>query len=231
MMKFQTFSIVVGTAKCNAKCPFCVAKMTKGFKTRKIEELHLRELDIACRVAEKSEVITALLTSKGEPTLFVDEVTVEMVAQNTTDDTYATITVVGRTELTLDDNIFVSGELYVIGPSLPYGDEMSVEPFHDTRSNISTALQNILGIVNKDISEISIPLDGNLPVPGIRYTWPDTMLVTNSHTHINVRSMSYDFINEEVILSGEGTVIELRIFTESGDDILTESGESIFMEE
>ena len=38
-MKIQTFSIVAGTEACNAKCPFCVSKMTPncGISNKKVE--------------------------------------------------------------------------------------------------------------------------------------------------------------------------------------------------
>jgi len=74
-MKFNTFSVVVGTAACNAKCPFCVAKMTNGFTPNKERKPELTRLDIASRFAVMSGVNTALLTSRGEPTLFVNEIT------------------------------------------------------------------------------------------------------------------------------------------------------------
>ena len=76
MMKFGTFSVCVGTEACNAKCPFCVAKMTNGFVPgRGDREFHLNKLEIASRLASMSGVNTALLTGKGEPTLFHDEIT------------------------------------------------------------------------------------------------------------------------------------------------------------
>ena len=69
MMKFRTFSIVVGNNACNAKCDFCVAKMTDqvNFKCKDIDH---RVFNVACSLADKAGVTTALLTSKGEPTLF-----------------------------------------------------------------------------------------------------------------------------------------------------------------
>ena len=71
-MKVRTFSVVAGTTACNAKCPFCVAKMTpiQGMNRRAI--INYRNLKIACRLAEKADVTTALITGKGEPTLYPD---------------------------------------------------------------------------------------------------------------------------------------------------------------
>lgn len=75
-MKIQTFSIVVGTKACNATCPFCVSRMT-GFEpvigTRgSINDLHFEK---ACRLAQIGGTTTVLLTGKGEPTLYPEEIT------------------------------------------------------------------------------------------------------------------------------------------------------------
>lgn len=80
-MKIQTFSIVVGTKACNAACPFCVSRMT-GFepvigKSRSINDLHFEK---ACRLAQIGGTTTVLLTGKGEPTLYPDEITRYMSA-------------------------------------------------------------------------------------------------------------------------------------------------------
>ena len=69
MMKFGTFSVVVGNDACNARCDFCVAKMTEQINFT-CQDIDLRRFSVACRLAEKAGVTTALLTSKGEPTLF-----------------------------------------------------------------------------------------------------------------------------------------------------------------
>lgn len=75
-MKFQTFSIVTGTMACNASCMFCVSAQTEtqGL-TMKQPEINWRNFDIACRLAEKAGVTTAMLTGKGEPTLFPEQIT------------------------------------------------------------------------------------------------------------------------------------------------------------
>ena len=133
-----------------------------------------------------------------------DGITVGMVAQNTKDDTSSVVTTVTTIQLTLEDDIFVSGETYIVGPSFPYGQELSIEPYHDNKTNISTALQNILNIMNKDVGEVRVPISENLPIPGQKFTWPDTSLQTDSTMYIRVRTLSYDFLNHEVIISGEG---------------------------
>jgi molybdenum cofactor biosynthesis enzyme MoaA len=84
-MKSNTFSIVVGDDKCNAKCPFCVAKMTKQFTPS--TELDIQRLNTACRIAKQAAdgFCTAMITGKGEPMLYpghIDQVLTELQAHN-----------------------------------------------------------------------------------------------------------------------------------------------------
>ena len=72
-MRIQTFSIVIGTKACNASCPFCISKQTGFFGTP--IKVNWRNFAIACKLAQKAETTTVLLTGKGEPTLYPDHVT------------------------------------------------------------------------------------------------------------------------------------------------------------
>lgn len=73
-MKSNTFSIVVGDDKCNARCPFCVAKMTKQASFS--PDLNLRRLKTACKIAKQSAngFCTAMITGKGEPLLYPEHI-------------------------------------------------------------------------------------------------------------------------------------------------------------
>jgi len=73
-MKIGTMSIVCGTTACNAKCPFCVSKMTP---TADLDSTHVnwRNLGVACKLADKAGATTCLITGKGEPTLYPDLIT------------------------------------------------------------------------------------------------------------------------------------------------------------
>ena len=75
-MRIQTFSIVAGSEACNARCPFCISKMTvpHGVTLRE-PEVNWRNFKKACLLARQSGVTTAMLTGKGEPTLFPEQVT------------------------------------------------------------------------------------------------------------------------------------------------------------
>lgn len=69
-------SVVVGGSKCNAQCPYCVSKMTPRIDDGKREpEINVRNFHKACQFARDSGVSTVLLTGKGEPTLYPDDIT------------------------------------------------------------------------------------------------------------------------------------------------------------
>ena len=75
-MRIQTFSIIAGSEACNARCPFCVSKMTPLLGVElKEPDVNWRNFDIACKLAKQSNVTTAMFTGKGEPTLFPAQIT------------------------------------------------------------------------------------------------------------------------------------------------------------
>ena len=75
-MKIQTFTIVAGTSLCNARCPFCISQMTPKqgitFEEPEVNWLNFRK---ACRLAQMHDVTTVLITGKGEPTLYPQQIT------------------------------------------------------------------------------------------------------------------------------------------------------------
>ena len=74
-MKFKTLSVLAGSEACNARCPFCVSKMTppNGIAMKE-PEVNWRNFDVAMKFAKYSGVDTAMITGKGEPTLFPKQV-------------------------------------------------------------------------------------------------------------------------------------------------------------
>lgn len=75
-MKIQTFSILAGSEACNARCPFCISKMTPPMGVElKEPEVNWRNFHIAASLAKQSGATTAMITGKGEPTLFPNQVT------------------------------------------------------------------------------------------------------------------------------------------------------------
>jgi len=75
-MKIQTFNIVAGTTACNANCPFCISRMTPlSGVNQKLQETNWINFRKACEMAKMNGVNTVLLTGKGEPLLFPDQIT------------------------------------------------------------------------------------------------------------------------------------------------------------
>lgn len=76
-------SIVVGTAACNAGCPFCVSKMTPANGVEgKPQSVRWDRFQKAVLFAERMNVTTVMLTGKGEPTLFPNDVSEYLMRLN-----------------------------------------------------------------------------------------------------------------------------------------------------
>jgi len=75
-MKFKTFSIIAGNAACNARCPYCVSKMTpkQGISMGE-PKINWRNFEIGARLAKQSGIDTVMITGKGEPLLFPGQIT------------------------------------------------------------------------------------------------------------------------------------------------------------
>ncbi len=73
-MKVSTLSIVCGTDACNASCPYCISKITGTEDIPKTPAINYTRLKKACQLAENSGATTVLLTGKGEPTLYMDQI-------------------------------------------------------------------------------------------------------------------------------------------------------------
>jgi len=71
----ETFSIVVWTSSCNAKCPFCVAKLTPNLWDNTKQYINERKFAIASTLAEIKCVDTVALTWRWEPLLYPDQIT------------------------------------------------------------------------------------------------------------------------------------------------------------
>lgn len=72
----QTYTIVAGSLACNARCPYCIAKMTpaQGME-KKLPEVNWRNFEIGTALAKAWDAITVLITSKGEATLYPEQLT------------------------------------------------------------------------------------------------------------------------------------------------------------
>ena len=74
-MKFKLFSVVVGTPACVASCPFCVSGEVPSKQNMCCPDVNWRNFKIAGELANRSGIDTVMLTSRGEPTLFPDQIT------------------------------------------------------------------------------------------------------------------------------------------------------------
>lgn len=75
-MEFQTMSLVAGNHICNARCPFCVSRMTHEHDIKgKAADINLRNLRKAIQLAKEGGVTSVLITGKGEPTLYPEHIT------------------------------------------------------------------------------------------------------------------------------------------------------------
>ena len=74
-MNFQMMSIVMGTPACPAQCPFCVSGEKPDTTNMTLPDMNWRNLDIALRLADRHAVDTIMLTSRGESTLFPQQIT------------------------------------------------------------------------------------------------------------------------------------------------------------
>ena len=76
-LRAPTFSIVVGNKRCNASCQFCSSKMEPPSLVRNDGQVADFSAALAGSIdyAQQQQIATVQITSKGEPTLFPDEIT------------------------------------------------------------------------------------------------------------------------------------------------------------
>jgi pyruvate-formate lyase-activating enzyme len=72
-MKIQTLSIISGGAACNAHCPFCISQMTG--KNICLTPINKTNFNKACRLAQINDVTNVIITGKGEPILYPEQLT------------------------------------------------------------------------------------------------------------------------------------------------------------
>ena len=89
----------------------------------------------------------------------------------------------------------------------PWGTELSVDSYHTTAANINTALDDIIAIENAPRITFSIPMTaGCFPLPGQKITIPDTSNVADLSSYVRVRKMTFDFLEDRVMIEGEGAI-------------------------
>jgi hypothetical protein len=89
----------------------------------------------------------------------------------------------------------------------PYGVEMNIAPFHDTKTNIDAQLTNILGYIHKPSIELSLPFNGYAPAPATSISWVDSESSGNIVASFLVHeSISFDFTANSVTIKGKGSI-------------------------
>ncbi len=84
--RFKLLTPIVGGLACNARCPFCVAGMTpENGVTAKAQAPDLNAFAKVCAFAKAHQCDSLLLTSKGEPTLWPEQVLQYLKIQRTFD--------------------------------------------------------------------------------------------------------------------------------------------------
>lgn len=75
-MEIEALNLLAGSRACNARCPFCISRMTPeqgvNMKEAKINWRNFRK---ACLLSKMSGAKTVKITGKGEPTLFPKQIT------------------------------------------------------------------------------------------------------------------------------------------------------------
>ena len=87
-----------------------------------------------------------------------------------------------------------------------YGEELELQPFHNVKADIDTALANIITNIHKPRIRVPLPLLGSLPVPGESITLTDTSLRHDTTAVFRCRNVTYSFGDDEVMVEGEGTI-------------------------
>jgi len=74
-------SLVAGTSVCNARCPFCISRMTPLVSLNKrAQKINHRNLKKALLLASRSGTTTAMITGKGEPLLYPEHISTYLEA-------------------------------------------------------------------------------------------------------------------------------------------------------
>jgi hypothetical protein len=100
-----------------------------------------------------------------------------------------------------------SGTQYQVESAYSYGSTESVQSYHTTKTNIETALADLLATVNAPRISFDMPMiAGNFPHLGEKIIIPDKANVKDLSSWIRARKLSYDFMNDCIKIEGEGAI-------------------------
>lgn len=103
-------------------------------------------------------------------------------------------------------NCSLESVIYTKTSDYPYGVTTTVDPYHITQANIESALTNILLIENAPrITNFKVPMiTGNFPRMGQKVSFIDTSHICDFPFYFYVRKMTYDFLECEINIEGDG---------------------------
>ncbi len=89
--------------------------------------------------------------------------------------------------------------------SYSYGKSLSITPvFSAAGSEITKGLQRIIQTLEAPRVTLKMPITADIPKFGERLYWTDESLGQPLQAWMRVRSLSYDFDNEQLVIEGEG---------------------------
>lgn len=90
--------------------------------------------------------------------------------------------------------------------NVDYGKVHQQVAYDDSSSQIAEALQKIITVRNKPRCNLKMPITGTLPKPGEKVSWTDEAFPQTINAYIRVRNLRYDFLKDELRVSGEGDI-------------------------
>lgn len=89
-----------------------------------------------------------------------------------------------------------------------YGKDLTISPVFNTSdtAELTVGLTRIKQILDMPRITLSMPITANSPKPGEKLSWVDTALPMDLSVWMRVRSLVWDFDNEQLVIEGEGDI-------------------------
>lgn len=101
----------------------------------------------------------------------------------------------------------IESSQYKVFSAYPYGTETTVDAYHTTEANITTAITDILAIENAARITVDVPMiAGNFPRPGQAVILPDTAHVADLSSWVRARKLQFNFLTDRITIDGDGEV-------------------------
>jgi len=147
----QTFTAVAGSGACNCRCMHCVSKMTPNPCDDQQHPINWRNFIIGAQMANQYGSNTFLITGKGEPTLFPEQIT--QYLEHIKDRGYPLIELqtngVNLAKESFDAHLLKWYKLGLTTIALSIGHYDSIENAEIVRPNVETDRFNIADLIYK----------------------------------------------------------------------------------